>query len=108
MFSEGQGVVKDPSEAVNWYLHAAAQGYVPAYPLLSDAYLEGVAVTKDDREAEMWASKAVKEAESWLQTLDGLQFCDTGLAGRFKEAVESCRKRLDHVGGLKFEEHIEP
>ena len=80
------------------------QGVVPAYPLLSDAYLEGAAVTKDDHEADMWASKAVKEAESWLQIPHGLHF--SGRIKKFTEAVESCKKRVSYLGNLKVEEHI--
>jgi TPR repeat protein len=67
MYQQGQGVPKDNSKAVSYYLKAAAQGYVTAQTNLGFIYSDGgELLPKDYSRAHMWlnmaASKGDKEA----------------------------------------------
>jgi TPR repeat protein len=50
----GQGVDKDPLQAVRWYRLAAAQGHGGAQYNLGGMYFEGVGVKRDLVRATMW------------------------------------------------------
>lgn len=50
----GQGVDKDPVQAVRWYRLAAAQGHGGAQYNLGGMYFEGVGVQRDLVRATMW------------------------------------------------------
>lgn len=50
----GQGVTKDPEQAVHWYRMAAAQGHGGAQFNLAGMYFEGLGVQRDLLRATMW------------------------------------------------------
>ncbi len=50
----GQGVEKDPVQAVRWYRLAAAQGHGGAQFNLAGMYFEGLGVPRDLVRATMW------------------------------------------------------
>ena len=57
-YDTGEGVAKDPREAVRWYRLAAAQGHAKAQYVLGFAYWAGEGVITDEREAYIWLSLA--------------------------------------------------
>jgi TPR repeat protein len=50
----GQGVEKDPAQAIHWYRLAAAQGHGGAQFNLGGMYFEGLGVKRDLVRATMW------------------------------------------------------
>lgn len=58
--SNGWGVEKDATKAVEWYRKAAEQGDVTAQKSLGDCYRKGIGVGKDEAKANEWYSKAVE------------------------------------------------
>ena len=50
----GQGVDKDPAQAIHWYRLAAAQGHGGAQFNLGGMYFEGLGVKRDLLRATMW------------------------------------------------------
>ncbi|MCP5280119.1 MAG: sel1 repeat family protein [Rhodoferax sp.] len=50
----GQGVEKDPAQAIRWYRLAAAQGHGGAQFNLGGMYFEGLGVKRDLLRATMW------------------------------------------------------
>lgn len=66
MYDNGEGVIKDAAEAVNWYRKAADQGISVAQSNLAFMYGKGRGVIKDYILAHMWwniaASKGAKAA----------------------------------------------
>ena len=59
----GDGVPRDPEEALRWYRMAAEQGYAPAQATLGDLYLNGEAVSQDDGEATRWYRMAAEQGQ---------------------------------------------
>jgi len=58
MYSEGEGVPRDETEAVKWYRKAAEQGMPSAQYYLGLMYLNGEGVAKDYIEAHKWYNLA--------------------------------------------------
>lgn len=58
MYSEGQGVAKNPGEGVNWYMKAAATDNAEAQYWLARAYDTGIGVVENKVEASVWYQKA--------------------------------------------------
>lgn len=54
MHDFGQGIAKDPVQAVKWYRLAAAQGHGAAQFNLGGLYFEGLGVPRDLVRATMW------------------------------------------------------
>jgi uncharacterized protein len=54
MYSNGQGVIQDDTEAVNWYRKAAEQGSARAQFNLGGMYSMGQGVIQDNILAHMW------------------------------------------------------
>ena len=54
MYQNGNGVLKDKTEAVKWYRLSAEQGYASAQYNLGVMYDEGNGVLKDYSEAVKW------------------------------------------------------
>ena len=83
----GDGVTKNPVEAVNWYRKAAEQGLAKAQFNLGCAYSSGTGVIKDPFEAVNWYRNAAE------QGFANAQYC-LGIAywygeGAKKEPVEA-------------------
>jgi TPR repeat protein/ubiquitin-protein ligase len=66
-FERGNGVKRDPSEAVRWYLKAAEQGYALAQHNLGNCYEKGIGVGPDAEEAVKWYGKAASQGDSLAQ-----------------------------------------
>ena len=75
-YYNGQGVVKNYSEAVNWYRKSAEQGDGKAQCNLGVCYLSGTGVTKDAAEAVKWLRKAAEQ---------GIAAAENGLGGCYGE-----------------------
>ncbi|MBT6589760.1 MAG: sel1 repeat family protein, partial [Rhodospirillaceae bacterium] len=58
LYREGEGVVQDHAEALNWYRMAALQHHALAQRNLGKMYYKGVGVAKDFVEAYKWFSIA--------------------------------------------------
>ena len=58
MYQEGQGVAKDPKEAIRWYRKAAKQGHSTAQAMLGWMYSNGRGVMHDDVMAYVWSNVA--------------------------------------------------
>ncbi len=58
MYEKGEGVIKDPKEAFDWYLKAAKQGYGPSQYNVSIFYVKGEFVPQDFVRSYMWVSIA--------------------------------------------------
>ena len=64
LYSEGDGVQKNPIQAVYWYRKAADQGHAGAQFYLGHMYLRGDGVAKDDMLALIWFSIAAGRGEA--------------------------------------------
>ena len=63
-YAEGDGVARDPVEAVKWFRQAAGQGHAGAQVKLGWAYAAGEGVAKDPVEAVKWFRKATDQGEA--------------------------------------------
>jgi TPR repeat protein len=63
MFEEGQGVLQDYGNAVEWYAKAARQGFAPAQVRLARMYFFGRHVRQDNLLAYVWASLAASQGD---------------------------------------------
>ena len=74
MGAHGDGVEKDPAQAIEWFRKAAEQGHALAQAKLGLAYLLGQGVAADPVEAWMWLdlsrSSGNDEAQKLLASLD--------------------------------------
>lgn len=66
-YFNGDGVVKDRKEAVEWFLKAAEQGLPEAQNNLGLCYLHGCGITQDEIEAEKWFRKAAEQGYPFAQ-----------------------------------------
>ena len=66
-YHNGEGVTKDPEEAVRWCLKAAEQGHAIAQSNVGYAYFVGEGVTKDPEEAVRWSRKAAEQGNAFAQ-----------------------------------------
>ena len=67
MYSYGEGVKQDYSEAVKWYRKAAEQGNAKAQCLLGLMYTLGQGVSRDKSEAVNWFRKAARQGDTNAQ-----------------------------------------
>ena len=63
MYSEGNGVQRDDSEALKWLRQAAEQGNTKAQRLLGGHYAVGRGVPLDDVYAYMWLNLAAAQGD---------------------------------------------
>ena len=70
-YSRGNGVPKDPSEAVYWYRKAAEQGYPMGQANLGRALLRGQGVERDTEKGLEWIRKALPRDEGLARTILG-------------------------------------
>ena len=59
-FGLGQGVERNPEEAVRWYMQAAAQGFAPAQYRLGTFYERGRGVQRSLPRAKIWYKRAAE------------------------------------------------
>ena len=73
MYRNGEGVTRDPKQAVYWFTKAAEQGYANAQYNLGVMYANGEGVTRDHKQAVYWYTKAAEqgyvEAATLLQVI---------------------------------------
>jgi len=72
MYAHGEGVRKDPKEAVKWYLKSALQGLSSAQTNLASMYQNGRGVKKNLKEARKWYLKAAAQGEPNAQNSLGI------------------------------------
>jgi len=73
-YSDGDGVRKDPAEAVRWYRLAARQGNADARNSLGWAYREGDGVKRDYDRALLLFRMAAEQNEQYAQNNLGLMY----------------------------------
>ena len=73
-YSNGEGVAKDPVEAVKWWRKAAIQGHAGAQNNLGVAYNNGNGVAKDPVEGVKWTRKAADQGLDQAQFNLGLNY----------------------------------
>jgi len=71
MYSLGQGVKEDASEAAKWYRKAAEQGDDDAQFLLGLQYYKGIGIKKNYTEAIKWLRKAAIQGNTDAQAIIG-------------------------------------
>ena len=95
-YYKGEGVAKDPREAVRWWRKAAEQGYVRAQSTLGGVYDTGEGVAKDQREAVRWYRMAAEQGHAGAQFLLGYAYDKgEGVAKDPREAVRWWRKAAE-------------
>jgi len=96
VYSIGQGVYKDKSEAVRWWRKAAEQGNADAQLHLGRAYYFGQGVYKDRSEAVRWWRKAAEQGNADAQLrLGNAYYFGGGVEKDGCEAVRWYRKAAD-------------
>jgi len=58
MYYEGEGVLKNPKEAFNWFMKAALQGNAKSQYSLGRSYFLGEGTLKSLKDAAYWVKKA--------------------------------------------------
>ncbi len=86
---KGDGVAKDPIEAVKWYRKAAEQGNADAQYELGKCYYSGEGVAKDPIEAVKWYRKAAEQGNASGQL--GIGSCYDLGNGVEEDPVEAVR-----------------
>ena len=72
-YDDGEGVAKDPAEAVKWFRKAAEQNYAKAQYNLGVCFYAGEGVAKDP-EAVKWYRKAAEQNDAEGQLYLGLSY----------------------------------
>lgn len=89
MYSEGQGVSKNESEAALWCRRASMQGHAPAQFYLGVMYQEGRGVHKNNTEAARWYRLAAKQGNPRAQTMLAVMYAEG--EGVQKDQAEAAR-----------------
>jgi TPR repeat protein len=74
MYLKGQGVAKDPSQALKWYTSSAEQGNSEGQFYLGSMYLMGAGVTHDAAQGLKWLGLSANQGNSDSQVLLGLVY----------------------------------
>ncbi len=64
MYSEGEGIAKNPAEGAKWYRLAADRGDAVAQLVLAVMYINGVGVPQNVVEAYKWLEVAIAAADA--------------------------------------------
>ena len=73
-YQYGDGVTKDPNEALKWNLKAANQGNAMAQHNLAVMYDEGIDIPEDNTEAIKWYRKAAEQGHPKSQLNLGIMY----------------------------------
>jgi hypothetical protein len=93
MYRDGQGVVRDYTEALRWWRKAAEQGIVDAQYALGNIYAGGSGIARDNILAYMWYNIATAQTgDEWLRAIAGSN--RDVLAARMTPAEISKAQRL--------------
>jgi TPR repeat protein len=89
LYTKGEGVAKNPKEAVDWLQKAAAQGNADAQLSLGKLFLSGKGIPKNSAEAARWFKLAADQGRPAAQ----IQMARMHLAGAgvVKDDVEACK-----------------
>jgi TPR repeat protein len=91
-YAKGEGVLKDPVEAVGWFRKAADQGLVEAQLSLGSMYGMGDGIARDSTEAAKWLRKAAEQGEPLAQALLGAMYANgEGVKKDLTEALKWLR-----------------
>lgn len=63
MYLRGEGLAKNPVEAVKWFRLSAEQGNVVAQYYLGLSYQQGEGLSEDKQEAYFWFSQAAAQGD---------------------------------------------
>jgi tetratricopeptide (TPR) repeat protein len=95
-YSNGFGVTKDDTQAVNWYRKAAEQGYAEAQYNLGVCYDKGYGVTKDYTQAVNWYRKAAEQGLAMAQSnLGDSYYYGHGVTKNYTLAVRLYREAAE-------------
>ncbi len=72
IYEKGNGVTRDPAEALSWYRKAADQGHAEAQTLLGQIYAKGHGVDRNMATAVSWYRRAALQGEHRAQSFLGL------------------------------------
>ncbi|EOW2135833.1 sel1 repeat family protein [Stenotrophomonas sp. GD03908] len=75
-YNQGNGVVRNPVTAVEWYRKAAEQGHASAQSSLAVMYLNGTGVPKDLAQALFWVRKAAEQGNGLAQSDLGMMYLE--------------------------------
>ena len=96
MYSHGQGVPQDYSEALRWRRKAADQGYADGENGLAFMYLYGQGVSQDYSEALRWYRMAADHGDAKAQNSLALMYEQgEGVPQDYSEALRWYRKAVD-------------
>ena len=92
-YAQGQGVVADVAQALQWYRKAAAQGDAIAERNLGRMYEQGQGVTTDDAAAAKWYAEAAARGDADAQYRLGVMYAQgRGVIRNNGEAVKWYRE----------------
>ena len=95
-YAKGEGVEKNPVEAVKWYRKAADQNDTFAQAALGSSYTKGEGIEKDLVEAVKWYRKAADQNNAFAQVNLGVRYAKgEGVKQDFVEAVKWYRRAAD-------------
>jgi TPR repeat protein len=92
---QGEGVTKDPVEAVKWYRKAAEQGNASAQFNLGECFMNGRGVAKDPVEAVKWYHMASEQGHADTEYNFGVCQNSEGVAKDPVEVVKWYRKAAE-------------
>ncbi len=109
-YEKGEGVTRDPKQAVYWYTKVAEQGEAAAQNNLGVMYLKGEGVTRDLKQAAYWWTKAAEQGNAVAQfNLGGMYEKGEGVTRDPKQAVvwyaksaEQGYKKAQHNLGVMY------
>jgi len=103
-YYQGEDVLKDDANAVEWFLKAAVQGHADAQHSLGWMYEYGLGVEKSGKIAVEWYGKAADQGHAGAQhSLGRMYQKGRGVAQDDKKAVDWYRKAADQ--GLAGAQH---
>ena len=95
-YEYGDGVEKNPHEALKWYLQAAAQGEVKAQYNIGRLYFRGEGVEQDFAQSESWCRKAAERGLARAQwTLGDYYYYGDAVPKDLNQAVYWYQKAAD-------------
>jgi hypothetical protein len=115
MYSDGQGVAADPSEAVKWLRRAAEQGLADAQLSLANMYFLGRQIPGDPAEAVRWYRRAAEQGHPQAQfSLASMYSVGSGVAQDYVLAYMWCTvsdagsgaRRCDRVADKMTKEQV--
>ena len=96
MYTVGQGVEQNPTQAVYWFEKAATQGHSTAQYNLGVMYENGQGVGQSYAQAAYWYQKAADQGDAWAQNNLGVIYeYGLGITPNFSQAAFWYRKSAE-------------